>query len=337
MTAKAPVFVLGSPRSGTTLLYHMLLSSGDFAIYRAETHVFNLLAPHFGNLAKLENRTRLIDAWLTTDYFRRTGLAAEPLRSRVISECRNYGDFIRVVMESIARQQGIARWAECTPEHLLYIDDIRRTIPDALIIHIVRDGRDVAVSLSKQGWIRPLSIDRDHPLLVAGFYWDWIVQRGRAAGRKIGPAYLEVRFEDLIASPQATLNTIGAFIGKELNYETIQRKGVGSVSEPNSSFLDSGEGTFNPVGRWKNQDPAEMARLEALIGPALRDFGYAMQQPHPRPDLQLRRMRLIYPTMFSGKHWLKSKTFLGRRSDISLLYAPIGEEQASNVHESARP
>src|SRR6516165_2903756 len=45
--SKAPVFVLGSVRSGTTLLYHMLLSSGGFAVYRTESHAINLLEPRF--------------------------------------------------------------------------------------------------------------------------------------------------------------------------------------------------------------------------------------------------------------------------------------------------
>jgi hypothetical protein len=49
--SKTPVFVVGCPRSGTTLVYHMLLSAGNFAIYRAESQVFNLLEPRFGDLS----------------------------------------------------------------------------------------------------------------------------------------------------------------------------------------------------------------------------------------------------------------------------------------------
>ena len=56
--SKAPVFVLGSVRSGTTLLYHMLLSSGNFVVYRTESNVFNLLEPRFGDLSAKRNRRR---------------------------------------------------------------------------------------------------------------------------------------------------------------------------------------------------------------------------------------------------------------------------------------
>ncbi len=63
----APVFVVGSPRSGTTLLYHMLLSAGGFARYRAETHVFNTLAPRFGHLRRERDVAEALRTWLASD------------------------------------------------------------------------------------------------------------------------------------------------------------------------------------------------------------------------------------------------------------------------------
>src|SRR4051812_19880290 len=233
---KPPIFVVGCPRSGTTLLYHMLLSAGDFAIYRAETHVFNVLVPHFGNLSRLEGRTRLIDRWLKTDYFRATGVPAELLRERILADGKSGGDFLRIVMESVAENQGVNRWSECTPEHVLYLEEIKREIPQAKIIHIVRDGRDVAVSLEKQGWIRPLPGDQGKSLLVCGLYWQWVVECGRRLGHKIAPDYMEVNFESLVADPRQQLPAIGEFIDQKLDYDEILRAGVGSVSRPNTSF-----------------------------------------------------------------------------------------------------
>src|ERR1700733_3016069 len=104
--SKAPVFVLGSVRSGTTLLYHMLLSSGGFAIYRTESHAINLLEPRFGDLGKLENRKRLMKAWLDSKLFQVSGLDANSIKNKVLEECSNGGNFLRTVMEEIARKQG---------------------------------------------------------------------------------------------------------------------------------------------------------------------------------------------------------------------------------------
>src|SRR5215475_13225657 len=96
--SKAPVFVLGSPRSGTTLLYHMLLSAGNFVVYRAESQVFNLLEPRFGDLRVPRNRRLLLDAWKKSSLFSKTGLDARQIDQEVIANCDNGGDFLRIVM-----------------------------------------------------------------------------------------------------------------------------------------------------------------------------------------------------------------------------------------------
>src|SRR6266516_1188429 len=81
---KAPVFVVGSARSGNTMLYHMLLSSGHFPIYRTEPVVFDLLIPLFGDLRSAAVRRKLMRFWLRSRQFRRSGLDARqsPVHSR---------------------------------------------------------------------------------------------------------------------------------------------------------------------------------------------------------------------------------------------------------------
>ena len=123
--SKAPVFVLGCPRSGTTVLYHMLLSAGGFAVYRSETNVFNLLAPRFGGMHSSGDRKELMDTWLNSMLFRVSGLDAKRIRARIMQECHGAGDFLRMTMEEIAQSQGVERWADCTPEHLLYMQEIK--------------------------------------------------------------------------------------------------------------------------------------------------------------------------------------------------------------------
>jgi len=320
--SKAPVFVLGCPRSGTTLLYHMLLSAGNFAVYRAESHVFNLLEPRFGGLSQAANRRRLLAAWRDTELFRRTGLEWNEISEEVMAKCRNGGDFLRIVMEAMARRQGVERWADCTPEHLLYLDRIKRTIPDALIIHIIRDGRDVALSLEKQAWIRPFLWDRHKTLEVAALYWDWMVRKGRRDGGELGADYLEVRYEDLVLTPQKILREVGGFVGQELDYDSIERVGIGSVSKPNSSFLEEvKDGEFSPVCRWKTGlSPARLEQLETLLGGTLAELGYSREslgEPASRSAsssfkasssrASLGTMRFVYESYFDLKLLLKKK------------------------------
>ena len=86
MRSKAPVFVLGCPRSGTTLLYHMLLSSGGFAVYETESEAFSLLSRRFGSLKLRSNRERLLDTWFRSKLFRRSGLERQEIEPRLLED-----------------------------------------------------------------------------------------------------------------------------------------------------------------------------------------------------------------------------------------------------------
>jgi hypothetical protein len=322
---KAPVFVLGCGRSGTKLLYHMLLSAGGFAVYRSESNAINLLEPRFGNLSVKRNRENLMDSWLRSKLFERSGLEAEAIRAKVIAECRNGGDFLHVVMNEIAKSQGVQRWAECTPEHLLHIERIKETIPDAMIVHIIRDGRDVALSNAKLRYVRRAWWDHDPHVMVSGLYWEWIVRKGRAAGRKLGADYTEVRFEELIARPRETLAKVSEFIEQDLDYDRIRKVGIGSVSEPNTSFKDDPDGEFDPLDRWRKTFPPELlAPFESMVGNLLEELGYELGTTDRsllnRPDLK--RKREIYQKYFDAKLWLKAKTPVGKffvTKDLSWL------------------
>jgi len=312
--SKAPVFVLGCVRSGTTWLYHMLLSAGNFAVYRTESNVFNVLEPRAGDLSRESHRRGLLDLWRPTRMFQRSGLDMAAIEPRILAECRNGGDFLRIYMEEIARQQGVERWADCTPEHILYLDRIHQTIPDALVIHVIRDGRDVALSTEKQKWIRPLPWDKNGELVAAALFWEWMVRRGRDAGRRLGASYTEVRYEDLVSNPQETLAGLSAFVGQELDYEQILKVGIGSVSKPNTSFYsDKGETGFSPVGRWKQALPERAAaELEAALSETLTELGYPLSagqlQGLDRTRLKIRRR--LYRTYFETKLLLKRQSLL---------------------------
>ena len=230
--SKAPVFIIGCTRSGSTFLYDTLLSSGKFAVYHAESDVFNRIAPVYGDRRwSKANRARLVNMWLQSDHFKRTGLNAEDIRAEILSDCRNAGDFLRIVMDRTAEKQGVERWADSTNAYLLHVPRIKATIPNALFVHNVRDGRDVATSLNHLGW--PFEFrcpwDRRHGLSVSALYWEWMVRKGEEYGRLLGPDYLEVRYEDLIRQPRETLKVLSAFIDDDLNYERIQQNAIGTV------------------------------------------------------------------------------------------------------------
>lgn len=308
----APVFVLGSPRSGTTLLYDMLLSAGGFAVYLAESNVFNLLTPRFGELSSRKNLEQALEAWLGSKLFRASGLEAEAIRKLILRDCHSSGDFLRIVMEKMCAAQGAQRWAENSPEAMLYLPAIKQSIPNALVIHIIRDGRDVATSLGRLRYIHPFPWEKLHSVVGCGIYWEWIVKQGRKFGQALGEDYLEVRFEELLGNPQATLDKIGDFIGQPLDYETIQRVAYGSVSKPNTSFTDqSPNAGFSPVGRWrKSFSKEDLEIFEGLVGETLRELGYSTQTEQPTTSISLQATRWLHRSFFATKFWHKNNRWL---------------------------
>jgi hypothetical protein len=309
---RPPVFIVGCPRSGTSFLYHLLLSAGGFARFHTQMNVFDVLEPIFGNLSAEENRGRMMREWLQSKAFKVSGLDAQDIEAKVMAGCRNGSDFIRIVMEEVARAQGVDRWIDSTPTNVPHMLRISRDFRDAQFIHIIRDARDVALSLDKRRWSRPLPWDRDRSLLAAGIYWEWIVRRARANAAALGPRCMEVHYEELVEKPRPALARIEKFLGHELDYEKIQQAGVGSVKKPLTSFKeDLKEGRFSPVGRWKEKFPAgQLVEFENLIGNYLEEMGYELSQPRNGGErsLQTRRMRWVYKNFYDFKQWAKINT-----------------------------
>ena len=335
----APVFVIGCHRSGTNLLYDMLLSSGGFAIYRGYLPIYKILIPRFGSMEKRANREKILQTWRRSKGFRRTGLDADQLSARILEECRSGGDFIRVVMDSVAASQQMQRWAVYDPDNVQHAERVKRDIPNALFVHIIRDGRDIALSLKKMGGFAPLPWDRSQKesLVATSLYWQWMVRKGREHGGKFRGDYIEIRYEDLITNPEATLGKVGTFLDHDLDYGRIQRAGLGRLSETNSSFREEGaKEQLNPLGRWKERLTAEeIAAIEATVGQSLEENGYSLTSSAAERQRSLRQssMRSVYPAFLNSKLWLKLNTPVGRLSNMSALEL---EEEAPPVAESVQ-
>jgi hypothetical protein len=330
---------MGCHRSGTNLLYDMLLSSGGFAIYRGYLPIYKVLIPRFGAMKSRSNRAKILETWLRSKGFRRTGLEAEELSSQILNECTTGGDFIRLVMDSVARNQNVSRWAVYDPDNVLHVERVKRDIPNAIFVHIIRDGRDIALSLKKMGGFTPLPWDgsETQSLVATALYWEWMVHRGRENGRKFPADYIEVRYEDLITNPRGTLSHLGSFIDHDLDYDQIQRASLGRLAETNSSFREEGtKAASNPLGRWKERlARANVAAIESAVGKCLEENGYELSLPANERRMGLRTawMRAMYPSFLGSKLWLKLHTPVGRFANMSVLEL---EEEPAPMAESVR-
>ena len=237
-------------------------------------------------------------------------------------------------MDSLAENQHAQRWALYDPDNVMHLEQVKCEIPNALFVHIIRDGRDIALSLKKMGGFTPLPWDRGQTdsLVATALYWEWMVHQGRTRGSKFAGDYIEIRYEDLITNPRETLGKLGGFIDHDLDYDRIQNAGLGRLSETNSSFREEGKEKIKPLGRWKERlTHADVAAIEATVGGCLEENGYELSLAAAERHRSLRYscMRGVYPAFFNTKLWLKLHTPLGKFADLSML-----ELQDEPVHDA---
>ena len=311
---KPPVFIVGCPRSGTSFLYHLLLSAGGFAEFHTQMNAYDVLGPIYGPLDSVKNRKRMMADWLQSKAFQVSGLNAAEIEAKVLAECTTVADFLRIVMGEVGRIQGADRWVDSTPTNIPHMLRIAADFPDAQFLHIIRDPRDIALSLEKRKWARPLPWDKDKALVAAGLYWEWIVRKGRKYGALLSSRYMELHYEDLVQKPRDILPRIGQFLQHDLDYDRIQKASIGSVKTPLTSFgEDLKQGAFNPVGRWKEKFPPDQLRqFEDLIGEYMAERGYPRSTAPAGHWLFVRRNRFLYGQFYALKQWAKVNTPLSR-------------------------
>jgi hypothetical protein len=157
-----------------------------------------------------------------------------------------------------------------------------------------------------------------------------MVNKGRAEGNELGPDYLEIRFEDLNADPQTTLDRLGDFIQHDLSYRRIVRNGIGTVAEPNTSFQGD---TSSPVCRWsKKMSSDQLVTFEALTGQTLKSLGYPLASTGEADKLAVARMRATYRAYFEAKFWFKNsalgRAYLGPMSGKDIDNTVMGTDPA---------
>jgi hypothetical protein len=271
-------FVLGSGRSGTTLLRAMLDSHPQLAI-PGESWFLVELEPRFRRrwLRRFD-----CDAFaseiLQHERFQNWGIPEGAVRAALgASAPATYPDAVRVLYRVYADHHGKARYGDKTPGHVLHIPLIAAMFPEALFVHIIRDGHDVALSLRE--------IDEWGPRQVAGAakYWVQHVEAGQAAGATLGASrYLEVRYEDLVADPEGVLRRTCAFIdlpydATMLTYYERADEVMSAVALPHHHERIRKPPTAG-LRSWQTEmAPDDVAAFEAIAGPLLAQLGYEVR------------------------------------------------------------
>ena len=262
-----PIFIVGAPRSGTTLLRNMLNRHPAIAIYRESDfyHYVYRRRRSFGNLGDLRNRQCLVREYLSTRGVRRMQMELQALEATLLEDGVSYHAFFLSLLRSYAQAQGKRRCGEKTPRHALITEELCQWYPDASIIHLVRDPRDVVASLMRMPWA-------DHNVLGNAHLWLRFNLAARSSQHR--PKYLLVHYEQLVTQPEQELRHICSFIGEDYsaimlvpNHDpTADRPWLRRAEEPI---------TTERLGNWRNQLTAnQVALIEWLVRPHMETFGY---------------------------------------------------------------
>ena len=320
-----PVFVMGCHRSGTNLLYDMLLSAGGFAIYRGYLPVYKVLIPRYGAMRAAPSAKKSVATWLRSKGFRRTGLAPEQLSNRILNDCQTGGDFIRVVMDSVAQHQNVGRWAVYDPDNVLHSERIKKDIPNALFVHIIRDGRDIALSLKKMGGFAPLPWDRSetNSLVATALYWEWMVRHGRAAGRRFPPitsksatkTWSPIRAK-LLPRWAASLATISITIRFSAPVLGVSPKLILPFAKRKAKQRSIRLAAGNNASRRRASRPSK-AQSATVSKRTVTSF--RSRQLNIAAVCASRGCARFFPAFLGSKLWLKINTPVGRFANVSAL------------------
>lgn len=320
----SPIFIVGSSRSGTSLLAAMLSAHSRIAcgpetqlLHKVkEAQLAEILAdtdwPHLAveHLSKVTLAgQRVIDIYKLTEDALTKYLADKP---------QSITSLFESITANFAHAQNKPRWAEKTPRHLLHLNTIRREFPNAKIIRIVRDPRDSALSMRQLNW-------SSNDYLPNLYIWkEWYDTTDSFFETDIGST--TILYEDLAHSPQETLLSLCEFIEEDFEKGMLQTsesgKLVATANEPWKNQISKDLDTSRCY-RWKKElSTVENTASRYLVNKWLTKFNYetTTQQPQllPTDKLDTQLIEQNQDLILS----LASHGYSLRKTDHSLLEEP---------------
>lgn len=249
-----PIFVVGCQRSGTTML-RLMLDSHSRISCGPETRF-------------LEDLERIVGAdWKRLSQY---GFSQEEWMQRL-------AQFFGGIQGDYAAGRGKARWADKSPRYALHIPFVLQVFPDAQIVHVIRDGRDVAVSHRKRFgyWSSVKSTVK----------WPRYIDAARGAGHDLAPdQYHELRYERMVQDTEGTMRDLLDFLGEDWEPQILQfNQGSHDVPARYHAQLaarQSAAGTdgavyASRVGSWQREiDPLVRSLSWLTSRRHLRELGY---------------------------------------------------------------
>jgi hypothetical protein len=279
LSTPAIFFIVGSARSGTTLLRMVLNAHPDVAVPPESRFVVEL---YHSDQVRVDEFLAQLDAhshWTMWD------TPIDEVRAQLAGlETVPYSEAIEAAFAAFAQHRNKKRYGDKTPRYVENIPLLARLWPEAKFVHLVRDGREVALSYADVPF-GPTTVAK------AAALWKERVGIGMKEGRPLGPhRYAELRYERLLEHPQEEVEGLCRFL--ELDFDPAMLE----YSERSRSEVLNRAKLYNPhvtksimkTRSWDEQMPKNQVEVfEAIAGDTLSELGYPRLFPRPRLGARL--------------------------------------------------
>jgi hypothetical protein len=306
MSSGHAVFVVGAPRTGTTLVKEILNRHPRIHLFD-EVHFFERIWEErtlLGDLSDAASQTAAVEA--IRGIVRRFGsdadvadlLTPDVYRAKLAEAGPGYPALARILFTTGAARKGKEIWGDSSPQDILYLATILSWWPDAKIVALVRDPRGF-LSSYKNYHRRHVATYREryNPLPVSMLWKSYMTALLEAEKQPWGTSVLRFRYEDLVASPEAQVRRLCAHVGVDFVPAMLE------VERANTSFVGEGgappkRGIFDTSrDRWRTElTPTELWLGERIFGDVMARFGYEPVAERVQPSaVELAKVVLLLP------------------------------------------
>ncbi|HAT35793.1 MAG TPA: hypothetical protein DCS82_08760 [Rhodospirillaceae bacterium] len=297
-----PIFIVSSPRSGSTLLRLILDAHPNIAV-PSPAWIYEFVYPFLYSYGDLSDETNfrelahdMIDMPTIKEWM------VDFTVDEVVEKCAepSFKEAYAYLHEKDAAAKGKVRWGEKSPRNGYWIEEIKSDFPDAQFVHIIRDGRDMAIDISQSQSMRPCSV------LMGVHFWKHYVSGITTDLAKLdaGDAFT-IKYESLCADPGTELKNLCDFLGEDFD-ETMLRH-----NETPSTKKWAAIGNHKATGAPISTDYCEMYKtrlkgtdaqvLESVIGDLLQQYDYPVSGSPETLPTRL-EAQIIESDMISAPH-----------------------------------
>ena len=311
-TQSKPIYIVSSPRSGSTLLRLILGAHPNIAI-PPPSYFFHFLYPYlysYGDLRIEDNFREFVEDFLEIPTLKQWPLDFDVDGVIAGSNEHSFRGVYEYLHLKYMVDQDKVRWGNKSPRNGFWLEQIKALFPDVRIVHLVRDGRDVAIDLADADF-------QPHSVYCGALRWDECIRVVEDSSQRLdADSFLEVRYEELCANPERVLRLICDFVGEDFAPEMLRHHETETARSWANNPVHAA--TMRPIttdycGMYKTRlPPRDQESLEAAISATLKRKGYPVNDTHA-PLSKQEAAQMIEGDMVSQlgkahyKHWHRER------------------------------